>query len=110
MKEETAELANRSAETPTQVESGQLGEGQKFQALDEHEKLPLDLIRMICHHVETRPTKVVMEKWNTGARGIVSWHFRSEADIIPERDNDILRVRTLGSAGRSDDVVAAEFP
>ena len=35
--------------------------------------------------------------------------FQSAADMIPERDKGILRVRILGSATDSDDVVAAEL-
>lgn len=68
------------------------------------------MIRMICYRVETRLAMVLVKKWNDKrARGIVVRLFQSAADIIPEHDKGILRVRILGSARDSDDVVAAEL-
>ena len=68
------------------------------------------MIRMICYRVETRLAMVLAKKWNDKrGRGIVTRLFRSVADIIPEHDKGIPRVRILGSARDSDDLVAAEL-
>ena len=53
---------------------------------------------------------ILVKKWNDKrARGIAARLFQSAADIIPEHDKGILRVRILGSARDSDDVVATEL-
>ena len=83
---------------------------EKLQALCENGRPLLDMIRMIRCRVETRPAMVLARKWNDKrAGGIATRLFRSAADIIPERDKGVPRVRILGSARDSDDVVAAEL-
>ena len=68
------------------------------------------MIRMIRCRAETRPAMDLAKKWNGKRAGeIVARLFRSDADIIPEQDKGIPRVRILGSAGEYDDVVAAEL-
>ena len=80
---------------------------EKLRALGENEKLLLDMIR---YRVETRSAMVLAKKWNDKrAGGIAARLFRLDADIIPEQDKGILRVRILGSARASDDVVPAEL-
>ena len=110
MKKEVAEDEVRHSQMPAHVKAGELEDDEKLQALCENEKLLLDMIRMICYRVETRLAMVLVKKWNDKrARGIVTRLFQSAADIITERDKSILRVRILGSARDSDDIVAAEL-
>ena len=87
------------------ITADELGEGDRLDALPSGEKLLLDVIRMIAYRAETRMMSAV-----AGAQGRKSRPrknlgalFRSEADIIPEPENGILRVRILGTANDAGD-------
>lgn len=107
LNEGIAGFVDQRVEMSTHEKAGELRDGENLQALGENEKLLLDMIR--CR-ADTRLAMIVLENWkDTCARGIATRLFLSAADIIPEHDKGILRVRILGSARDSNDIVAAEL-
>ena len=74
-------------------------------ALPEGEKLLLDIIRMIAYRAKTRMMPAVAQaqgKTHRPRRHLRAL-FQSDADIIPEPANGILRIRILGTASDAGD-------
>ena len=82
---------------PRHILAGELPEEEKLQAIVSKRNLLLDLIRMICFRAETGMT-VPFVKRGLGHRPQVKLRelFQADADIIPDHDLGILRVRMLG--------------
>ncbi len=87
----------------------ELGEDQKLDALPSSERLLLDLIRMIAYRAETRmmPAVAQAQGAKTRPRRPLAELFHSAADIIPEPERGILRVRILGTASTAGDAALA---
>ncbi len=85
------------------------GEDQKLDALPSGERLLLDLIRMIAYRAETRmmPAVAQAQGTKTRPRRPLAELFHSAADIIPEPEHGILRVRILGTASTAGDAALA---
>ena len=98
-------LKEQRKATPRHITVSQLDEHDKLHALPEGEKLLLDIIRMIAYRAETRMMPAITNA--QGTKPNPGRHLRallsSEADIIPEPDNGILRVRILGTASEACD-------
>ncbi len=96
-------------EVPGHVRVAELGEGEMLDALPSRERLLLDLIRMIACRAETRmmPPVAQAQGVRQRPRRPLAELFRSEADIIPEPESGILRVRILGTAGNAGDAAIA---
>ena len=98
-------LKLRRTEIPKRITVADLEEHQKLDALPSGEKLLLDIIRMIAYRAETRMmfAVAVAQGKKQRPRRPLSALFRSDADIIPDPDNAVLRVRILGTASNAGD-------
>ena len=97
-------------DTPRHVTVADLDEQDALHALPEGEKLLLDVIRMIAYRAETRmmPAVAQVQGKNQRPRKHLRALLQADADIIPEPDNGILRVRILGTASdAADNAIAA---
>ena len=94
---------------PTHVRVAELGENERLDALPSGERLLLDVIRMIAYRAETRMMPAVAEAQGTKQRPRrpLTELFQSDADIVPEPENGILRVRILGTASNAGDAAIA---
>ena len=96
-------------EVPTHVRVAELGEDEMLDALPSGERLLLDVIRMIAYRAETRmmPAVAAAQGSKRRPRRPLAELFRSEADIVPEPENGVLRVRILGTASNAGDAAVA---
>ena len=102
---EREELKQKRRDTPRHITVAELDEQNALDALPEGEKLLLDAIRMIAYRAETRMMPVVAQaqgKTQRPRRHLRAL-FQSDADIITEPANGILRIRILGSASDAGD-------
>ena len=78
-------------------------------ALLADEKLLLDIVRMIAYRAETRMMPAVADAQGKKQRPrrLLAELFQSEADIVPEPESRILRVRIIGTASNSGDAAIA---
>ena len=98
------------SDTPQHVTIADLDERDALDALPEGEKLLLDVIRMIAYRAETRmmPAVAQAQGKNPRPRRHLRALLQADADIIPEPENGILRVRILGTASDAgDNAIAA---
>ena len=102
-------LKARRADTPKHVTVAELGENDRLDALPAAERLLLDIVRMIAYRAETRMMPAVTEAQGKKQRPRrpLAELFQADADIIPEPDNGILRVRILGTASDAGDAAIA---
>ena len=105
LKAESETLKLRRRNTRKHIKVAELGEGEKLDALPDGEKLLLDIIRMIAYRAETRMMAAVADAQGKKQRPrrTLSALFQSDADIIPDPEAGILRVRILGSASNAGD-------
>ena len=98
-------LKLRRTEIPRHITVAELEEHEKLDALPAGEKLLLDIIRMIAYRAETRMMAAVAiaQGKKQRPRRPLRALFQSDADIIPEPDAGILRVRILGTASKAGD-------
>ena len=90
-------LQIRRKGVPQRILAGQLSEEEKLQAIEMKRNLLLDLIRMICFRAETKMTAPLGGgREGRRPRKILRDLFQSEAELIPEPENGVLRVRVLG--------------
>ena len=96
-------------EVPTHVRAAELGEDEMLDALPSGERLLLDVIRMIAYRAETRmmPAVAAAQGSKRRPRRPLAELFRSEADIVPEPESGVLRVRILGTASNAGDAAIA---
>ncbi len=102
-------LKQKRSATQRHITVAELDEHQALDALPEGEKLLLDVIRMIAYRAETRMMPVVAQaqgKTQRPRRHLRAL-FQSDADIIPEPSNAILRIRILGTASDAGDNATA---
>ena len=106
-KQVEAAKADRKA-VPRHILAGELPEDEKLQAIVSNRNLLLDLIRMICFRAETGMTAPFMKR-GVGHRPRVKLRelFQADADIIPDHERGILRVRLLGGADNAADASLA---
>lgn len=92
-------------EIPHHITVAELDQHHALDALPQGEKLLLDVIRMIAYRAETRMMAAVAQAQgkNPRPRRNLRALFQADADIIPEPDNGILRVRILGTANNAGD-------
>ena len=104
-------LKDQRKATPRHITVSQLDEQDALHALPEGEKLLLDIIRMIAYRAETRMMPAITSA--QGTKPTPRRHLRamlsSDADIIPEPENGILRVRILGTASNACDNALASL-
>ncbi len=94
------DVQKRKQETSQHLEWKDLPEEHKFQQLAPGRKRLLDTVKMIAYRAETAMTQIVREKLarEDDARALLRDLFRSEADILPDLENDVLEVRVHAMA------------
>ena len=95
---ELDELKQQRADTPTHVRAGDLPEQDKLDALPVGGRLFLDVVRMIAYRAETRMMAPVItaQGKKPNARRLLRALLTSDANIIPEPAEGILRIQLLG--------------
>ena len=83
---------------PTHVRAADLPEDEALHCLPVGQRLLLDIVRMIAYRAETRMMQPLINGPGKGrsARKLLRALLTFDADIIPEPENRILRVRFLG--------------
>ena len=94
------DVQKRRKETSQHLEWKDLPEEHKFRRLAPGRKRLLDTVKMIAYRAETAMTRIVREKLarEDDARALLRDLFRSEADILPDLENDVLEVRVHAMA------------
>lgn len=89
----------------------QLPEKDRFQRLSSRSKDFLDTIKMIVYRAETAMVNMLRESMSRedDARSFVRALYKTEADIIPDEEQGVLRVRLHHMANRSADKVARQL-
>jgi hypothetical protein len=95
---ELDELKQQRADTPTHVRAGDLPEQDKLDALPLGGRLFMDVVRMIAYRAETRMMAPLIgaQGKKPNARRLLRALLTSDANIIPEPAQDILRIQLLG--------------
>ncbi len=94
-------LKQQRPDTPTHVRAGDLPEQDKLDALPIGERLFMDVVRMIAYHAQTRMMAPVLSAQGKkpNARRLLRALPTSDANIIPQPDEGILRIQLLGLGG-----------
>ena len=99
--EEIQQLEHQSTEVETQMKAtshhlkwSEMPEPDKFRRLAPSRKQLVDTVRMIAYRAETAMASVVSEAMARGddARSLLRDLFRSEADLLPDLEQQIMRV------------------
>jgi len=98
LEHELEEVKQRQKETPDHLAWEALPEEAKFQRLAPGRKQLMDTIKMIAYRAETAMAAIVREQLarEDDARSLLRDLFRSDADILPDRDAGTLHVRVHG--------------
>ncbi len=91
--------------TAKHVRAGDLDEAQRLDALPKAQRLFIDIIRMIAYRAETCMVPAVANAQGKKAnpRKALQTLFSTDANIIPDHENRILKVQILGSGSRCVD-------
>ena len=94
------DIQKRKQETSPHLAWKDLPAEHKFQQLAPGRKRLLDTVKVIAYRAETAMTQIVREKLarEDDARALLRDLFRSEADILPDLENNMLQVRVHGMA------------
>ena len=94
-------------ETKKHIEASQLPDSELITRLNKDSKQFIDSIKMIAYRAETAMVYSVKEKLcrHDDARAIVRAIYNSEADIVPDKSQNILRVRLHHMANQCEDEV-----
>ena len=100
LEHELAEVKAKMKETSKHVEWEMLPEEDKFSRLAPSRKQLVDTVKMVAYRAETAMTVIVREhlKREDDARSLLRELFRSEADLLPDTEAGVLRVRIHGLA------------
>jgi hypothetical protein len=95
LEHEMAEINNQLKTTPSHLAWDKLPEAEKFQRLAPSRKQLVDTVKMIAYRAETVMASIVRESLarTDDARSLLRDLFRSEADILPDVEQPVLRVR-----------------
>jgi hypothetical protein len=95
LEHEMAEINNQLKTTPSHLAWDKLPEAEKFQRLAPSRKQLVDTVKMIAYRAETAMASIVRESLarTDDARSLLRDLFRSEADILPDVEQQVLRVR-----------------
>lgn len=89
------EVKKRQQETPSHLPWKELPEASQFERLAPGRKRLLDTVKMIAYRAETAMVSLVREVLSRvdDARALVRDLFRTEADLIPNTEQETLEVR-----------------
>jgi len=89
------DLKAKRKETPRHIDVKELPEAQRFAKLSTHSKHFIDAIKMISYRAETAMANVLRESLTRPdeARALLRAIYSTEADLLPDFDNNTLTVR-----------------
>jgi hypothetical protein len=92
---ELAAIDSQLKTTPSHLAWGELPATEKFQRLAPSRKQLVDTVKMVAYRAETALASVVREKLarTDDARSLLRDLFRSEADLEPDAEQGVLRVK-----------------
>jgi transposase len=92
---ELAKIDEELKTTPSHLAWGELPETEKFQRLAPSRKQLVDTVKMIAYRAETALASIVREELvrTHDARSLLRDLFRSEADLLPDLEQGVLRVQ-----------------
>ena len=92
--EELTAINDQLKTTPSHLEWDKLPESEKFQRLAPSRKQLIDTVKMIAYRAETAMASIVREELARPdeARSLLRDLFRSEADLVPDLEQGVLRV------------------
>ena len=102
---ELDELKQERSDTPAHVRAGDLSEPDKLDALPVGGRLFMDVVRMIAYRAETRMMAPVLtaQGKKPNARRLLRALLTSDANIIPEPAEEVLRIQLLGLGSNACD-------
>ncbi|MGO9600001.1 MAG: putative transposase [Isosphaeraceae bacterium] len=94
LEHEMAAINSQLKTTPSHLAWDQLPEAEKFQRLAPSRKQLVDTVKMIAYRAETAMASIVRESLarTDDARSLLRDLFRSEADMLPDVEQQVLRV------------------
>lgn len=104
MEQEIEDLKACRKATPKHVAMGDLPGEDRFQRLGTRGKHLVDTIKMITYRAETSMVHIVKEKMSRGdddARRLLQAVYKTEVDLLPDYENEILKVRLHHIANKS---------
>jgi len=98
------QLKRKRKEADKYIKAGQLPESEKFEMLKKDSKHFIDTIKMVCYRAETALAYSVRDKMarTDDARSLVRAIFNTEADIVPDEKQGVLRIRLHQLANKSE--------
>ena len=94
LEHELTEINSQLKTTPSHLAWDELPEAEKFQRLAPSRKQLVDTVKMIAYRAETAMASIVRESLarTDDARSLLRDLFRSEADLLPDLEQRVLRV------------------
>jgi len=94
LEHELEEVKRHMKETPQHLKWDELPQENKFERLAPSRKRLTDTVKMIAYRAETAMAAIVREELarTDDARSLLRDLFRSEADLVPNMEEEILRV------------------
>jgi hypothetical protein len=96
-------------QTANHIEFSELPAEQRFKGLSTGTKQLLDTVKMVAYRAETAMAHILQEKMSRSddSRSLLQAIYATEADLLPDIEHKLLRVRLHSLANRSsDDAVA----
>ncbi len=106
---ELKDINSELEKTPSHIAWDQLPKTEKFERLAPSRKQLVDTVKMIAYRAETAMASIVRESLarNDDARSLLRDLFRSEADLLPDLEQRVLRVHVHPMSNpRSNRVIA----
>jgi hypothetical protein len=94
LENELTDINSQLKKTPSHLAWDELPATEKFQRLAPSRKQLVDTVKMIAYRAETALASIVREKLvrTDDARSLLRDLFRSEADLVPDLEQQVLRV------------------
>jgi hypothetical protein len=94
LEKEWTDLNSKLKETPSHLDWDKLPATERFQRLAPSRKQLIDTVKMIAYRAETAMASIVRESLarTDDARSLLRDLFRSEADLVPDVEQQVLRV------------------
>ena len=106
---ELTDINDKLKTTPTHLKWDELPAADKFERLAPSRKQLVDTVKMVAYRAETAMASIVREKLvrKDDARSLLRDLFRSEADLVPDLEERVLRVHVHPMSNpRSDAAIA----
>ncbi len=95
LEHELAKINDELKKTPNHLQWDQLPASEKFERLAPSRKQLVDTVKMVAYRAETAMASIVRESLarTDDARSLLRDLFRSEADLLPDMEQQVLYVR-----------------